>query len=48
MATSIVTTLLIPPAEFQQGGAANGRAMAYLAHLYLAMYSAQSTMRAPY
>jgi hypothetical protein len=32
VATSLVTTLLIPPAEFQQGGAANGRALAYLAH----------------
>jgi hypothetical protein len=35
MATSIVTTLLIPAKEFQEGGAANGRAMAYLAHQYL-------------
>ncbi len=35
MATSIVTTLLIPSAAFQQGGPANGRAMAYLAHQYL-------------
>jgi hypothetical protein len=33
--SSIVTTLLIPPAEFQPGGAANGRALAYLAHEYL-------------
>ncbi len=33
--TSIVTTLLIPAADFQQGGPANGRAMAYLAHQYL-------------
>jgi hypothetical protein len=32
--SSIVTTLLIPPAEFQQGGNANGRALAYLCHLY--------------
>ncbi|KRE22890.1 hypothetical protein [Agromyces sp. Soil535] len=30
--SSIVTTLLIPPAEFEPGGAANGRALAYLAH----------------
>ena len=30
--SSLVTTLLIPPAEFQPGGAANGRALAYLAH----------------
>jgi hypothetical protein len=35
MATSIVTTLLIPAADFQEGGPANGRAMAYLAHQYL-------------
>ncbi len=33
--SSIVTTLLIPPAEFQPGGEANGRALAYLAHEYL-------------
>ena len=30
--SSIVTTLLIPPVEFQAGGAANGRALAFLAH----------------
>ena len=35
MATSIITTLLIPAPYYQQGGIANGRAMAYLAHLYL-------------
>jgi hypothetical protein len=33
--SSLVTTLLIPPAEFQPGGSANGRALAYLAHEYL-------------
>jgi hypothetical protein len=33
--SSLVTTLLIPAAEFQPGGAANGRALAYLAHSYL-------------
>lgn len=33
--SSLVTTWLIPPAEFQTGGKANGRALAYLAHLYL-------------
>ena len=33
--TSVVTTLLIPADEFQPGGAANGRALAYLAHEYL-------------
>jgi hypothetical protein len=32
ISTSVVTTVLIPPAEFQPGGAANGRALAYLAH----------------
>jgi hypothetical protein len=35
MATSIVTTLLIPAVDFKQGGPANGRAMAFLAHRYL-------------
>jgi hypothetical protein len=30
--SSVVTTLLIPQKEFQPGGAANGRALAYLAH----------------
>jgi hypothetical protein len=33
--SSLVTTLLIPPAAFQVGGPANGRALAYLAHEYL-------------
>ena len=33
--SSFVTTLLIPPAEFHEGGAAYGRALAYLAHTYL-------------
>ena len=33
--TSFVTTVLIPPEEFQPGGSANGRALAYLAHTYL-------------
>ncbi|AFY30893.1 amino acid transporter [Calothrix sp. PCC 7507] len=33
--TSFITTLLIPAAEFATGGKANGRALAYLAHLYL-------------
>ncbi|MCY7275916.1 MAG: amino acid transporter, partial [Phormidesmis sp. CAN_BIN44] len=33
--TSLITTLLIPAAEFQTGGKASGRALAYLAHLYL-------------
>jgi len=35
LASSFVTTLLIPAAAFQPGGAAGGRALAYLAHLYL-------------
>ncbi|HET9760967.1 MAG TPA: amino acid transporter, partial [Nocardioidaceae bacterium] len=33
--SSFVTTLLIPPRAFQPGGEASGRALAYLAHLYL-------------
>jgi hypothetical protein len=32
MGSAIVTTFLIPAAEFEPGGAANGRALAYLAH----------------
>ncbi|MFI7649116.1 amino acid transporter [Micromonospora sp. NPDC049460] len=32
VSTSLVTTVLIPPGEFAPGGAANGRALAYLAH----------------
>ncbi|WP_316778303.1 APC family permease [Streptomyces sasae] len=35
IATSFITTLLIPEKEFKAGGAANGRALAYLAHQYL-------------
>lgn len=35
MATSIVTTVLIPAKQFGPGGDANGRAMAYLAHQLL-------------
>ena len=35
IATSFVTTLLIPPEKFKAGGEANGRALAYLAHQYL-------------
>ncbi|WP_429951898.1 amino acid transporter [Leucobacter allii] len=35
VASSITTVALIPAAEFQPGGAANGRALAYLAHAYL-------------
>jgi hypothetical protein len=35
IATSFVTTVLIPAEEFRPGGAANGRALAYLAHEHL-------------
>lgn len=35
ISSSFITTLLIPQAEFQAGGQANGRALAYLAHEYL-------------
>jgi hypothetical protein len=33
--SSFITTVLIPQPEFQPGGEANGRALAYLAHEYL-------------
>ena len=33
--TSFVTTLLIPAKEFEEGGSASGRALAYLAHDHL-------------
>ncbi|MFG2638224.1 amino acid transporter [Streptomyces sp. NPDC048362] len=35
IATSFITTLLIPEDEFKPGGQANGRALAFLAHEYL-------------
>lgn len=35
LSSSLVTILLIPAVEFQAGGRANGRALAYLAHEYL-------------
>lgn len=35
MASSLATTILIPAKEFAAGGAANGRAISYLAHQYL-------------
>ncbi|MCW7946127.1 amino acid transporter [Streptomyces hygroscopicus] len=35
IATSFITTLLIPAPDFKPGGPANGRALAYLAHQYL-------------
>lgn len=35
LVSSFVSTLLIPPAAYREGGPANGRAIAYLAHQYL-------------
>ncbi|MFD9567911.1 amino acid transporter [Streptomyces sp. NPDC059994] len=35
IATSFITTLLIPEDDFKTGGKANGRALAYLSHEYL-------------
>lgn len=35
IASSLVTTTLIPAAEFAEGGQANGRALAYIAHRHL-------------
>ncbi len=35
LATSVVTSLLIEPEKFKDGGEANGRALAYLGHKYL-------------
>ena len=35
LTSSLITTMLIPAAEFANGGKANGRALAYLSHLYL-------------
>jgi hypothetical protein len=35
LTTTFVTTVLIPAKEFESGGQANGRALAYLAHEYL-------------
>jgi hypothetical protein len=35
LTTTFVTTVLIPPAEFEEGGRASGRALAFLAHEYL-------------
>ncbi|MGV2433311.1 MAG UNVERIFIED_CONTAM: hypothetical protein LVQ98_08715 [Rickettsiaceae bacterium] len=34
LTSSIVTTFLIPAAEFEAGGKANGRALAFLAHQF--------------
>jgi hypothetical protein len=36
--SSFITSVLIPAAEFQEGGKAQGRALAYLAHTYLGDY----------
>ncbi|MGU3431897.1 amino acid transporter [Actinomycetes bacterium M1A6_2h] len=35
LSSSLITTILIPQEEFQPGGGANGRALAYLAHEHL-------------
>jgi hypothetical protein len=35
MLSSFVSTLLIPPEAYREGGAASGRAIAYMAHQYL-------------
>lgn len=35
LATTFVTTVLIPEKEFEEGGKASGRALAYVAHEYL-------------
>ena len=45
--TSFTTVVLIPEQDFQPGGPANGRALAYLAHEYLGKASARSTTSAP-
>ncbi|MDR3612140.1 MAG: hypothetical protein P4L53_01150 [Candidatus Obscuribacterales bacterium] len=35
LTSSLITTMLIPQADFQEGGVANGRALSYIAHQYL-------------
>ncbi|HEY9715639.1 MAG TPA: amino acid transporter, partial [Chroococcales cyanobacterium] len=35
LCSGVITTLLIPPEQFQEGGEANGRALAYVAHKFL-------------
>jgi hypothetical protein len=35
IASSFITTLLIPAKEFEEGGKASGRALSYLAHTYM-------------
>ncbi len=47
LASSFVTTVLIPHEEFEPGGAANGRALAWLAHEHVGRRSAPSTTSAP-
>lgn len=47
LAASFVTTVLIPEDEFKPGGAANGRALAWLAHEASVKRSAPSTTSAP-
>lgn len=37
--SAVATTFMIPPAEFQEGGKANGRAISYLAHHFMPMPS---------
>jgi hypothetical protein len=37
LTTSFTTVVLVPANQFQPGGAANGRALAYLAHQYLGL-----------
>lgn len=38
LSSSFVTTLLIPPVDYAEGGKAAGRALSYLAHEYLGEY----------
>jgi hypothetical protein len=35
LTSSLITTMLIPQADFQEGGVANGRALSFIAHQYL-------------
>src|SRR6185503_6949812 len=35
LGSSLVTSVLVPPEAFAEGGEANGRALAYLAHRHL-------------
>jgi hypothetical protein len=38
IASSFVTSVIIPASEFEEGGRANGRALAFIAHEYLGEY----------